>query len=52
MKTYKEMVGVLDESVGEVLEALRKHHLETNTLVIFCSDNGPAALAGSLRTRA
>ena len=44
--TYKEMVEVLDESVGKVMDALREHHLETNTLVIFCSDNGPAAPRG------
>jgi arylsulfatase A-like enzyme len=42
-ETYKEMVAVLDESVGSVIETLRNNHLETNTLVIFCSDNGPAA---------
>ena len=45
-ETYKEMVQVLDESVGTVIEALRKEHLETKTLVIFCSDNGPAAPRG------
>lgn len=45
-ETYKEMVKVLDESVGTVIEALRKYHLETKTLVIFCSDNGPAAPRG------
>ena len=44
--TYKEMIEVLDESVGTVTEALRKNHLETNTLVIFCSDNGAAAPRG------
>lgn len=45
-ETYKEMVAVLDESVGAVIETLQKNHLETNTLVIFCSDNGPAAPRG------
>jgi len=40
-ETYKEMIEVLDESVGSVAEALRKHKLEKNTLLIFCSDNGP-----------
>lgn len=30
----------LDRNVGRVLEALRKHGLETNTLVVFFSDNG------------
>ncbi len=35
------MIEVLDESVGVVIETLRNHDLEKNTLVIFCSDNGP-----------
>ena len=41
-ETYKEMIGVLDESVGRVVAALRQHGLETNTLLVFCSDNGAA----------
>ena len=45
-ETYKEMVAVLDEAVGAVIETLRENHLQTNTLVIFCSDNGPAAPRG------
>ena len=44
--TYKEMIEILDESVGKVVGALREHHLEKSTLVIFCSDNGPAAPQG------
>ena len=39
--TYKEMIEVLDESVGSIVTVLRKHRLEKNTLLIFCSDNGP-----------
>jgi arylsulfatase A len=27
--------------VGELMAALKRHHLDTNTLVIFSSDNGP-----------
>ncbi len=46
VETYKEMIGTLDESVGTVVAELRKHQLESNTLVIFCSDNGPAAPRG------
>ncbi len=53
---YGDVIEELDESVGEVLAALRKHGLEENTLVIFTSDNGPflsygnhAGSAGPLR---
>lgn len=40
-ETYREMIEVLDESVGSIEAALRKHNLHDKTLVIFCSDNGP-----------
>ena len=46
VETYKEMIGSLDESVGAVITELRNQHLEANTLVIFWSDNGPAAPRG------
>jgi arylsulfatase A-like enzyme len=45
-ETYREMIEVLDESVGAVIQALRENHLETNTIVVFSSDNGPAAPRG------
>lgn len=45
-ETYKEMIGILDESVGRVVAALREHDLEKDTLVVFCSDNGAAPPAG------
>ena len=35
-----EMVEAVDGSVGAILEALREHGLESQTLVIFTSDNG------------
>lgn len=38
---YGDVVEELDESVGEVLSALKRLQLEDNTLVIFTSDNGP-----------
>jgi arylsulfatase A len=38
---YGDAVEEVDWSVGRVLEALSKEHLEKNTLVIFTSDNGP-----------
>jgi len=43
---YREMIGGLDASVGAVAAALRENHLEQNTLLIFCSDNGGAAPRG------
>ena len=45
-ETYREMIEILDESVGAVTRALRENQLEENTLVIFCSDNGAAAPRG------
>ncbi|MCI0700037.1 MAG: sulfatase-like hydrolase/transferase, partial [Planctomycetia bacterium] len=37
---YMDFVMQTDAVVGEVLDALKKHGLEDNTLVIFTSDNG------------
>jgi len=39
--SYGDFVAQVDSTVGEVLEALVRAKLETNTLVIFTSDNGP-----------
>jgi len=38
---YGDVIMEIDWSVGEIMQALKKHGLETNTLVIFTSDNGP-----------
>jgi arylsulfatase A len=53
---YGDWVEESDWSVGRVMDALRKAHLDTNTLVLFTSDNGPwlskgtnAGCAGPLR---
>ncbi len=53
---YGDVIMELDWSVGEILRALKQHHLEKQTLVIFTSDNGPwlsygnhAGSAGPLR---
>ena len=37
---YAAMIHSVDQSVGRVLNQLRKDNLEKNTLVIFTSDNG------------
>jgi arylsulfatase A-like enzyme len=53
---YGDVVGEIDESVGQVLKALERHSLDDRTLVVFTSDNGPwlaygdhAGSAGPLR---
>lgn len=38
---YGDVVEELDWSVGEVMNALEKHGLADNTLIIVTSDNGP-----------
>jgi arylsulfatase A-like enzyme len=38
--TYRRMIHHMDEGIGWVMEALRKHGMERDTLVIFTSDNG------------
>jgi arylsulfatase A-like enzyme len=38
--TYRRMIHHMDEGIGWVMQALRKHGLERDTLVIFTSDNG------------
>ena len=44
--TYGDWVEEVDWSVGQVLDALERQHLEERTLVIFTSDNGPWASKG------
>lgn len=39
---YREMIEEMDKGIGKILDALKKHKLEDNTLVFFCSDNGAA----------
>ena len=50
---YGDVVEEVDWSVGEVLGALKKNGLESNTLVMFSSDNGPwyQGSPGKLRGR-
>lgn len=40
--TYCDTIYELDWSVGQVMAALKANGLQDDTLVIFCSDNGPA----------
>lgn len=43
---YGDVVEELDWSVGQILEAIRRHKLADNTLVVFTSDNGPWLVQG------
>ena len=46
-RIYAAMVSALDDGVGRILQALDKHGLRDNTMVVFLSDNGcPAYLNG------
>ena len=38
---FGDVMMEVDWSVGQILDTLRKHKLDKNTLVIFTSDNGP-----------
>ena len=38
---YADVVQEVDWSVGQILQTLKEHGLDNNTLVIFTSDNGP-----------
>jgi arylsulfatase A-like enzyme len=38
--TYHRMIHHMDEGIGWVMDALRRHRLEEETLVVFTSDNG------------
>lgn len=39
-RTSAAMITAMDDGIGRILEAVRTHHLERDTLVIFLSDNG------------
>ena len=38
---YGDVIMEIDWSVGQILEKLKEHHIEENTILIFTSDNGP-----------
>jgi arylsulfatase A-like enzyme len=38
--TYRRMIHHMDEGIGQVMAALRRHGMADNTLVVFTSDNG------------
>ena len=40
---YAAMIEKMDEGIGRILHTLDSMQLAENTLVVFCSDNGPSA---------
>jgi arylsulfatase A len=49
---FGDVIACIDWGVGEILKALKSLGIDKNTLVIYTSDNGPAAgSAGPLRGR-
>lgn len=46
-RVYLAMIKALDDSIGEVMDELRKQGLEENTIVYFISDNGGATYTGA-----
>ena len=38
---YGDVIMEIDWSVGQILEKLKEHQIEENTIFIFTSDNGP-----------
>lgn len=41
--SFKEMIEVMDEGIGKIVDVLEELELRDNTLIIFCSDNGPGS---------
>jgi arylsulfatase A-like enzyme len=50
-QAYKEMVEIMDEGIGRIVETVKRAGLERRTFIFFFSDNGATALGsnGSLR---
>ena len=43
---YGDVIMELDDSIGRVMQALKKCGVEDNTIVLFSSDNGPYLIYG------
>ncbi|MDN5202141.1 sulfatase-like hydrolase/transferase [Fulvivirgaceae bacterium BMA10] len=48
---YKEMIEVMDEGIGKIMDLLETLDLDENTLVFFCSDNGGTGYADNGKLR-
>lgn len=43
---YKEMIEIMDEGVGKIMQTIKDEGLYENTIIVFCSDNGAAGKRG------
>ena len=50
-KTYAAMITRMDRCIGMLIAHLRELDIERNTIVFFCSDNGPRSESHSELTR-
>ncbi|MEM7368662.1 MAG: sulfatase-like hydrolase/transferase [Bacteroidota bacterium] len=48
---YKEMVEVMDETVGKIVETVRELGLADRTMIVFVSDNGATAKGSNGKLR-
>lgn len=46
-RVYYAMISALDDAIGMILDALEETGLDTNTIIIFASDNGGATYTGA-----
>lgn len=46
-RTYAAMLSAMDDGVGRIIAALRAERLESNTLIVFFSDNGGPTMPGT-----
>lgn len=46
---YYGCITALDEQVARLQAELEKLHIDDNTLITFCSDNGPAGAGGGIK---
>ena len=38
---YGDVIEEIDHGIGLIIEELKKHNLDSNTIIVFTSDNGP-----------
>jgi arylsulfatase A-like enzyme len=46
-KQHAAMISRLDRDIGRIMDRLRKHDIDDNTIVFFTSDNGPHKEGGN-----